>query len=152
MIELTFPWYLNIFFCATLCRRGNTSYYRSRAAERFFLHECDLYWSDWSPVVTICTTSVTFNNSLFRPHSVFMCFVWISEQKAIISLYSINWLVCVTETESVYCAVRTVLIYNSGYFLYPKVWFLYFWINLLHFMVISNIRSTNYLSHVTSTK
>jgi len=27
------------------------------------------------------------------------------EQTAIISLYSINWLVCITETESVYCAV-----------------------------------------------
>jgi hypothetical protein len=38
---------------------------------------------------------------------VFMCFVWISEQTAIISLYSINWLVFVTETECVYCAVRT---------------------------------------------
>jgi len=36
-----------------------------------------------------------------------MCFVWIWEQTAIISLYSINWLVCITETESVYCAVRT---------------------------------------------
>jgi hypothetical protein len=36
-----------------------------------------------------------------------MCFVWISEQTAIISLYNINWLVCVTETECVYCAVRT---------------------------------------------
>jgi len=33
--------------------------------------------------------------------------VWISEQTAIISLYSINWLVCITETESVYCAVQT---------------------------------------------
>jgi len=33
--------------------------------------------------------------------------VWISEQTAIISLYSINRLVCITETESVYCAVRT---------------------------------------------
>jgi hypothetical protein len=31
----------------------------------------------------------------------------ISEQTAIISLYSINWLVFVTETECVYCAVRT---------------------------------------------
>jgi len=29
----------------------------------------------------------------FCPHSVFMCFVWIWEQTAIISLYSINWLV-----------------------------------------------------------
>ena len=32
-----------------------------------------------------------------------MCFVWISEQTAIISLYSINWLVCITETE---CLLR----------------------------------------------
>jgi len=36
-----------------------------------------------------------------------MCFVWISEQTAIISLYNINWLDFITETECVYCAVRT---------------------------------------------
>ena len=53
------------------------------------------------------TEHLTFSNSTFCPHAVFMCFVWISEQTAIISLYSINWLVCITETESVYCAVRT---------------------------------------------
>ena len=35
------------------------------------------------------------------------CFVWISEQTAILSLYSINWLVFVTKMESVYCAVWT---------------------------------------------
>ena len=57
-------------------------------------------------VVTICTASLTFHNSTFCPHSVFMCFVWISEQTAIISLYNINLLVCITETECVYCAVR----------------------------------------------
>ena len=45
-------------------------------------------------------------HSTFCPHSVFMCFVWISEQTAIISLYSIDWLVFITETECVYCAVR----------------------------------------------
>jgi len=56
--------------------------------------------------VTICTTSLTFSNSTFCPHSVFMCFVWISEQTTIISLYNINWLVFITETECVYCAVR----------------------------------------------
>ena len=65
------------------------------------------YITLWSPVVTLCTTSLTFTNSTFCLHSVFMCFVWISEQTAIISLYSINWLVFITETESVYCAVRT---------------------------------------------
>jgi hypothetical protein len=62
-------------------------------------------------VVTICTASLTFNNSTFCPHTVFMCFVWISEQTAIISLYNINWLAFVTETECVYCAVRTGYLY-----------------------------------------
>ena len=41
-----------------------------------------------------------------------MCFVWISEQTAIISLYNINWLVFITETECVYCAVRTESLYT----------------------------------------
>jgi len=35
-----------------------------------------------------------------------MCFVWISELTAIISLYNINWLIFITEPECVYCAVR----------------------------------------------
>jgi len=35
------------------------------------------------------------------------CSVWISEQTAIVSLYSINSPVYITQTESVYCAVRT---------------------------------------------
>ena len=50
-------------------------------------------------------------NSTFCPHSVFMCFVWIWQQTAIISLYSVNWLVFITETECVYCAVRTGSLY-----------------------------------------
>ena len=49
---------------------------------------------------------------LYSAHTaVFMCFVLISEQTAIISLYSINWPVFITETESVYCAVRTGSLY-----------------------------------------
>ena len=32
-----------------------------------------------------------------------ICFIWIWEQTAIISLYNINWLVCITETE---CLLR----------------------------------------------
>jgi hypothetical protein len=39
--------------------------------------------------------------------AVFMCFVWIAEQTAIISLCSVNWLVFITEMGCVYCAVRT---------------------------------------------
>jgi hypothetical protein len=59
-----------------------------------------------SSVVTIYTTRFTFTNSAFCPHSVFMCFVRISEQTAVISLYSINWLVLLPR-RSVFCAVRT---------------------------------------------
>jgi len=36
-------------------------------------------------------------NSTFCPHSVFMSFVWISEQTAIIFLYSINYLSFITQ-------------------------------------------------------
>ena len=32
---------------------------------------------------------LTFTNFMFCPHSIFMCFLWISEQTAVISLYSI---------------------------------------------------------------
>ena len=53
--------------------------------------------STYRPAIPAPPLYITFNNSTFRPHSVFVCFVWISEQTAIISLYSINWLVCVTE-------------------------------------------------------
>jgi len=41
--------------------------------------------------------------STFCPHSVFMFFEWIWAQTAIISLYSIDWLVFITETE---CLLR----------------------------------------------
>jgi hypothetical protein len=41
-----------------------------------------------------------------------MCFVWISEQTALISPYNINWLVFITETECVYCAARTEYLYK----------------------------------------
>jgi len=60
-----------------------------------------------NPVVTLCTTRFNTEKLVLFPCSVFMCFVWVSEQTAIISLYSINWLVFITETECVYCAVRS---------------------------------------------
>jgi len=47
------------------------------------------------------------HDSTFRPRSVFVCFVWVWEQTAIIPLYSIKRLIFITENESVYCAVQT---------------------------------------------
>ena len=46
---------------------------------------------------------LTFTKPMFCPHSAFMCFVWIWEQTAIISLYSINWLVFIAQTK---CLLR----------------------------------------------
>ena len=44
---------------------------------------------------------------LCSAHNAFMRFARISDQTAIISLYSINLSVFITEAENVYCAVRT---------------------------------------------
>ena len=40
------------------------------------------------------------------PHSVFMGSVWIWEQTATVSLYSIDWMVYITEMGNVYCVER----------------------------------------------
>jgi hypothetical protein len=53
-------------------------------------------------IVDLRNTSNAPKISTFCLHCLFMCFVWISEQTAIISLYSINCLVFITETKSVY--------------------------------------------------
>ena len=50
---------------------------------------------------------LTIRNCTLWPQSVFPYFMWISEQTAIISLYSISQLVFITEAESVFCAVQT---------------------------------------------
>ena len=60
-----------------------------------------------SQEVTVCTASLTFSKSTFCPHSVFMCFVWIWEQTAVISLYNINWPDLRIQMVCVYCEVRT---------------------------------------------
>jgi hypothetical protein len=72
---------------------------------------------------------LTFNNSPFCPHSVFMCFVWIWEQTAIISLYNSNWLVFTAQTECVYCAVRTGhLTFSNSTFCPHSVFMCFVWI------------------------
>ena len=73
-----------------------------------------LYSINWLVCITetecvYCAERAEYLYTILRSahRAVFMCFVWIWEQTAIISLYSNNWLVCVTETEGVYCAVRS---------------------------------------------
>jgi hypothetical protein len=44
---------------------------------------------------------------LYALPTLYLCFVFIWEQTATCATYSINWLVFITEMESVYSAVRT---------------------------------------------
>jgi hypothetical protein len=65
----------------------------------------------------ICFLRLALTNS-FCLHSVYMCFL-VALRTAIIYLYSINWLVFITERQCVYCAVRTGSLYiiqdNPGF-------------------------------------
>jgi hypothetical protein len=76
----------------------------------------------------------------FCPHSVFMCFVWIWEQTAISSLFSINWLVFITETE---CLLR-------GTFCPHSVFMCFVW-NWEQTEIIS-LYSINWLVFITKTE
>jgi len=62
-------------------------------------------------VVTLFANMLNSNKLDVSPYIV--CFVWISEQTATISLYSVRWLVFITERECVYCAVRTEYVVNK---------------------------------------
>ena len=88
-------------FCVDL--RTNSDYFLYSINWLVFITEmeCLLSGTDW----------IFIYNSTFCPHSVFMCFVWISERTAIVSLYSIKWVVFITETVCVYCAVRIGSLY-----------------------------------------
>ena len=106
--------------------------------------------------LSLYTASLTFNNSTFCPHSVFMCFVWIWEQTAIISLYSINWLVFITDTQCVYCAVRTGSLYTASWtfsnstFCPHSVFMCYVWI--WEQTAIISLYSINWLVFITDTE
>jgi len=91
---------------------------------------------------------LTFTISTFCPHSVFMCFVWIWEQTAIISVSCVNWSLGVTETECVYCAVRTEhLTFTNSTFCPHSVFMRFVWI--WEQTAIISLYSVNWLVCIT---
>jgi hypothetical protein len=56
-------------------------------------------------VVTLYNTTFAIQK-LYSAHTLYLCLLYGSQQRAIISIYNTNFLVFVTETERVYCAVR----------------------------------------------
>ena len=65
-----------------------------------------------------------FSNQQFHilPTQSIYVFWWMWEKTAIIFLYSINRLVCITETECVYCAVRTGSLYIIQVMCFVWIW------------------------------
>jgi hypothetical protein len=54
-----------------------------------------------------CTHHQVEHPTILRSaHTVYFCSVWIPQQTVIISLYSVNGLVFITEMDCVYCSVR----------------------------------------------
>ena len=78
-----------------------------------------------------------------------MCFVWIWEQTVIISLYSINWLVFVTETECLLRGTDWVFIYNST-FCPHNVFMCFVWI--WEKTAIISLYNINWLVFITETE
>ena len=116
-----------------------------------------LYRVNWLVCITetecvycaVRTENWIFTNSTFCPYSVFTCFVWIWEQTAVISLYNINWLVCITETECVYCAVRTEhLTFTNSTFCPHSVFMCSVWITA-QTKRIPSLYSSNWLGVIT---
>ena len=78
-----------------------------------------------------------------------MCFVWISEQTAIISLYSINWLIFITETECLLRGTGWVFIYNSTFCPHSVV-MCFVWIS--EQTAIISLYNINWLVFITETE
>ena len=77
-----------------------------------------------NPVVTVCTTSLTFNNTTFCPHSVFVCFVWNWEETAIISWLSSCWIFDIKIRPSNTLSKSAVYLLCPSYKFQP-IWFLW---------------------------
>ena len=69
-----------------------------------------------------------------------LCFVWISEQRAIISLYSFNLSVFKTEAESVYCAVRNGSLTQTYSFVLK-------WLTMQYLFVRSALWASNFMQN-----
>jgi len=68
-----------------VCRLVQSAVYCGLSTSELF-NRLKAQWLPYEPL------RLTFSNSAFCPHSIFICFVWIWEQTAFISVYNINLL------------------------------------------------------------
>ena len=106
------------------CEKKERLFPYTTLTDLLYNRDFDIY----TPVITICTAGMPFNISTFCPLIVFMCFVWILEQTANISIYNVNWLVYVTDI-SPFEAQRSLYVrphYNSTFLRYAHS--VYLWV------------------------
>jgi hypothetical protein len=121
---------ITTIWCVLFITTANSDYFLIQHWVTGFYNrdgQCLLRGTDWMFI---------YNSRMFCPHSVFVCFVWISEQIAIISLFNINWLVFITETVCVYCAVRTECLHIIQIPLKPSGHYMYHQFNIHQFYVL----------------
>ena len=101
-------------FVATNCCHKNTQKFTVFTAVRLNRWSSSLnpLKSQWLLYVP---PGLTLSNSQFCPRSVCVCVFCADLRTAIISLYSINWMVCITETECLLRGTDWVFIYNSTF-------------------------------------
>jgi hypothetical protein len=67
-------------------------------------------------VATLCNTRFNVNNFTFCPHSVFMCFVWISEKAAIFPYTALTTCFYNWDRQCSLLGTNHILDHNLGYF------------------------------------
>jgi len=97
---------------------------------------------DWLVFITETECVYCAVRSTFCPHTVFMCFVWIWEQTAIISLYSINWLVGFYNWDGV-CLLRGTFCPHTVFMCFVWIW---------EETAIISLYSINWLVFITETE
>ena len=61
----------------------------------------------YSPVHALRTSRFNIKKNFRFAHTVYLCYVWVAAPTTMNLLYAINWWVFITQTQYVYCAVRT---------------------------------------------
>jgi hypothetical protein len=153
-------WYfvrLVVTNCIKLHAYGNLTLFHQSESARNNDHMLRVAWLTWRMAFEFLTKSETninplqsggffilvhhqafpIQNILRSVNTAYLCFVWIWEQTAIISLYCINWLVFITETE---CLLR-----GTDWILMCFVW-------IWEQTAIISLYSINWLACITETE
>ena len=104
--EVYKSWTLSL--CNILASYYFLQFWSTGSSQQFVMEQRQSVFYQLFKAYRSCDAPPVYHSTTVRSaYTVFMCFVFISEQTATCVTYSINWLVFITEMKSVYSAVRT---------------------------------------------